>query len=157
MHVGNEMAYSELWIEKSTTRTHSFRAAILVPSGWDIPEGLKGLRLFESDRSLCERWEELKLRWEPLYPGMDFRDQAVRAHTKLEVLNRDLDRSKIRYLHSWMENEWRVTGGSSGRSPPGGPSPWRTEKEAADEFVMRGVAHLAKKKMEDEGNDGRPY
>ena len=33
------MAYSELWIEKSNTRTHSFRAAILVPSGWDIPKG----------------------------------------------------------------------------------------------------------------------
>lgn len=66
------------------------------------PEGLRGLALYERDRTLCRRWGELLAAWEAAYPDLDVLAEVARAHA-WEVANparRKKDRP--RFLAAWL-------------------------------------------------------
>lgn len=67
-----------------------------------IPLELKDLKLYESDKKLLSRWQEIFPIWQTAYPGVNIRAEICRAHA-WEIANpsrRKID--KTRFLGAWL-------------------------------------------------------
>ena len=70
-----------------------------------VSELLRGLRLYESNATLCRRFEELMKEWSRAYPDVDIAQQIVRSHAWQFSNPSRRKKDQVRYLNNWLKRE----------------------------------------------------
>lgn len=98
--------------EPNLVGTEAAKAPPSVPH--EVPEMLKGLALYEANRTLCVKFPDVLPAWREAFPGVDIAMEIKRAHA-WEMANpkkRKVD--KLRYLNNWLAGQQdRPRGGSN--------------------------------------------
>lgn len=75
----------------------------------DVPPDLAGLELFARDESLCERWPDLKARWQRLYPELNIMHELRESHAwQMEEPPSGRKKVQSRFIFNWLKRSHKA-------------------------------------------------
>ena len=73
-----------------------------IPANVSVPDDLKGLKLYEDDKKLCFKWEDLKEMWELAFPNVDIVYETRKAHAWENSNKGRKKKDHAKFLYNWF-------------------------------------------------------
>ena len=68
----------------------------------EVPDALKGLERFESDKYFCSKWHDVYKAWLEAYPGLDILKEVKKAHAWEIASKAHYKRDHGKFLNNWL-------------------------------------------------------